>query len=301
MLLGNRKVLADIPRTDKGLLLIANHPSILDAPIILSMVPDVVCVFKAALKQHLIMGNTARMAGYISNESGLELIREMEMQLKAGGTVLIFPEGTRTSGAVMDSLNAGYALVAMRAKVPIQLIAIHSRTPILSKRLSILKSGPGPGGFDFALGPVIEPAEFPNVRQLNRFVEEWYAANLPRMSRLPAEVLPLHHQWIGLENGFSGELRVPDDPAYCRGHMPGWPLVPGYIQMAWARELACIAGYAPETGMQFVRWKFLHPLQPADVVEFNAEIKGEALVFTFTSRDRRVTTGRLLGLKICTE
>ena len=55
------------------------------------------------------------------------MIRELAPQLADGSTVLIFPEGTRTDAdKVLNSLKPGFAFIAQRAGVPIQILAIRA-------------------------------------------------------------------------------------------------------------------------------------------------------------------------------
>jgi 1-acyl-sn-glycerol-3-phosphate acyltransferase len=294
VLLNNRRVLEGLVPRKSGLMIVANHPSMFDAPLILSTVPDIVCVFKSALKQHLIKGHLARRAGYLSNDVGVELIRQMEERLRAGGTVLIFPEGTRTRGELVDDFNPGYALAALRAHVPVQLIGIRSRTPILSKRLHFLRPGRLPAQFEVLRGPLIEPGTFLNVRRLNAFVEAWFRDHLPPQQQQPLAMLPVGYQLSAEPDGCSASLSVPPDPAYCRGHMPGSPLVPGYVMIAWARELLQASGVAIEPQQRYLRWKFLHPVLPGDQLAFSARFKGDAVDCSFTKSGERAAVGRLV-------
>ena len=60
---------------DQGpMILAANHPSLLDAVMILSRFPDAVCVMKAALLDNILFGAAARLARYIRNNAPLEMI-----------------------------------------------------------------------------------------------------------------------------------------------------------------------------------------------------------------------------------
>lgn len=295
-LITNRDVLARIPLHGKGHMLIANHPSILDAPIILSMLPDVLCVFKSRLTQSLLMPNTARMAGYLSSDMGLDMIRSMEAALKAGKHVLIFPEGTRTSGPVVDAFNAAYALAALRANAPIQLIAIHAHNPVLSKRQHFLDSGRLPARFELTVGPRIEPGDFTTSQQINAAVHNWYTRRLQPGAKLQPQYLPLGIEWQEQDDTCTvGQFRIPAAPWYCGGHMPDWPIVPAYVQMAWAREIIAMThDQSPHACLNLTRWKFLAPVKPEDRITF--EIKRVAVAtwqVVFRRADERVSTGRI--------
>jgi len=289
----NDHVLRQLQAGPGGRIIIANHPSIVDAPIILSRVPGLVCVFKSSLKRSFTMGRTARTLGYLSNEEGIVMIKEMAQLLKEGDQVLFFPEGTRTAkGEILNSLNAGYALAAMRAGVPVQLVCIRAESPILTKRQHFLKAGRFPVVFQFEIGPSIEPGTFNTVRQYNDFVEQWFRENLSsslpsKRTFLPASTLPSESE--------PGRLRftVPADPFYCRGHMPGHPLVPAYAQMSWVHELLDLEAGSPVRALQYFRWKFLKPVLPGDAVEI--VITGESIrrEVVIIRNGERATQGRI--------
>jgi 1-acyl-sn-glycerol-3-phosphate acyltransferase len=104
---------------------IANHPSLIDATILLARLPDAVCIFKPALRRNPLLAPAAIMAGYVSGDTGVDLIREVAGKVAAGRTLLIFPEGTRTdAGSPLNPLKPGFALIAQRAGAPIQLFIL---------------------------------------------------------------------------------------------------------------------------------------------------------------------------------
>ncbi|HEX6734744.1 MAG TPA: lysophospholipid acyltransferase family protein, partial [Azonexus sp.] len=89
-------------RGDGGLIIAANHPSLLDAVMIVSRLPNAVCVMKAALLDNILFGAAARLARYIRNNAPLEVILGAREELRAGAQLVIFPEGTRTVHFPLD-------------------------------------------------------------------------------------------------------------------------------------------------------------------------------------------------------
>jgi 1-acyl-sn-glycerol-3-phosphate acyltransferase len=117
-----------------GPLIIApNHPSLLDAVMVLSRLPDVACVMKAKLIDNPIYGASARLSGYIRNDDFIGAATQAVENLKAGSQLLLFPEGTRTTRAPINRLKGGAALVSKRSGVPIQTVLIETTSPFLSK------------------------------------------------------------------------------------------------------------------------------------------------------------------------
>lgn len=118
---------------DRPLILVANHPSLLDAVILLSRLPQATCVMKATLKANILFGPFARFSGYISNEQPLNLIKQACNELAQGAHLLIFPEGTRTLAFPVNTFGQTAALIAQRTGVPIQTLLIHFSSPYLGK------------------------------------------------------------------------------------------------------------------------------------------------------------------------
>jgi 1-acyl-sn-glycerol-3-phosphate acyltransferase len=117
-----------------GTVYIANHPSLIDATLLLARIPDAVCIFKPSLMGNPAVGPAAVMAGYVRGDSGLDLIKAAASKVAAGQSLLVFPEGTRTAeGSLLGRLKPGFALIADRANAPVRLILIES-TPGLGRR-----------------------------------------------------------------------------------------------------------------------------------------------------------------------
>lgn len=110
-----------------------NHPSLLDAVLVLSRLPNAVCAAKAEIWDNLFLGGGARLAGFIRNDSAPKLVREAVRQVRRGRPFLIFPEGTRTTAHPLGRFKGGFALIAKRAGAPVQTVFIETDSPFLSK------------------------------------------------------------------------------------------------------------------------------------------------------------------------
>ena len=109
-----------------GTVYVANHPSLVDAQVLISALPDAICIFKPALLRNPAIGPAALMAGYASGGDGLDAIRDAADKVAEGRSLVIFPEGTRTGpGQRLGPLKPGFALIARRARAPIRLITIE--------------------------------------------------------------------------------------------------------------------------------------------------------------------------------
>jgi 1-acyl-sn-glycerol-3-phosphate acyltransferase len=112
-----------------GILVIANHPTLLDAILLMSVMPKTTFVVKAAMAHHPITRWLINMAGYIPNDEGMELLGKAAAALQAGEQLMIFPEGTRTDdeGIRFKRGAANIALVSACPIVPV-LIACQPMT-----------------------------------------------------------------------------------------------------------------------------------------------------------------------------
>src|SRR5580692_8752093 len=94
----------DSLRGGPAVILAPNHPCLIDALLILTRHPNLVCVMKSALMRNVFLGSGSRLARYVPNESSRHMIKESLAHLREGGVLLLFPEGTRTTRAPINSL-----------------------------------------------------------------------------------------------------------------------------------------------------------------------------------------------------
>jgi 1-acyl-sn-glycerol-3-phosphate acyltransferase len=120
-------------RGEPGLVIAPNHPCLLDAVFVIARVPDVVCIMKAEIRDNLVLGAGARLAGYIRNDSGIDMVRAAAREVRNGQPLLIFPEGTRTRRRPINDFKGGFALIAKHAGAQIQTVFIETDSPFLGK------------------------------------------------------------------------------------------------------------------------------------------------------------------------
>lgn len=129
----------DTLRTGPPVILAPNHPCLLDAVLIIASHPNLVCVMKSDLMRNIFLGSGSRLARYVRNDSPRQMVKESVAHLRAGGTLLLFPEGTRTRLDPINPLVNSVGLIAKHARVPVQTLLIETDSPFLSKGWGLFK------------------------------------------------------------------------------------------------------------------------------------------------------------------
>jgi 1-acyl-sn-glycerol-3-phosphate acyltransferase len=173
-------------RTARPSLVIANHPTLLDVVFLISSMPHVDCVVKAAVWNNVFFRGTVRGAGYIPNSEGPELVDDCVERLGRGHHVLLFPEGTRSPAGALRRFQRGGAHIALRARCEIQPILITCEPPTLLKGMPFFHVPPRRPHFTLTLLDPIRPEEYLEdggetplaVRRLNAALEHLYETRL---------------------------------------------------------------------------------------------------------------------------
>lgn len=115
-----------------GQLIIANHPSLLDVVYLIATVKNANCLVKQSLFFNPFTAGAVRAAGYIRNDSET-LIEDCVASLKAGDSLIVFPEGTRTDPQKPFRFLRGTANIALASGCDIRPVVIHCRPARLMK------------------------------------------------------------------------------------------------------------------------------------------------------------------------
>lgn len=168
---------------DAGPLILApNHPSLLDAVMVLSRAERAACVLKAPLLDSVLFGPGARLAGYICNDPPLGMVRRAVEELRGGGQLLLFPEGTRTTRAPVNPLRGAISLIARQAGVPVQTVFIETDSAFLGKGWPLTRRPELPLRYRVRLGRRFEPPQ--DLHAFMRELERYCAQELAQ-SALP--------------------------------------------------------------------------------------------------------------------
>ncbi len=168
----------DALRDEPGLIIAANHPSLLDALMLVARLPRSACIMKANLMRNPFLAPGARLARYIRNDSTYGLVQLAVTDLRQGGQLVMFPEGTRTTQPPVNRFHGGITLIAHRARAPIQAVFIDTSSPYLCKGWPLWRLPPLPVVFSLRLGRRFEPGDNPAAQLAE--IEAHFAAELRR-------------------------------------------------------------------------------------------------------------------------
>lgn len=175
-------------RHSPGCLVIANHPTLIDVVILFAHLPRANCVVKGELWRNRYIRGVMRAGGFISNDSGEQLLSGSRAALDDGQAVLIFPEGSRSVPGEPLKFKRGVANVAVRTGAPILTAFITCRPLTLIKGESWYQIPPRRADIDVYFHEIIEPAAVVDdfndkpraARLLTRYLEEYFEEGLKR-------------------------------------------------------------------------------------------------------------------------
>lgn len=152
---------ADQLEPDGAYVFMANHQSHVDIPtlfVALPMVPGFLA--KAELRRVPLFGRAMEVGGHVfvdrkKHEDAVAAIREAAEDLREGGSIVIFPEGTRSSKKEVLPFKKGGFHLAKQARVRLVPVGIRGTGDLLPKRSKAMQ----PGRVEVHVGAPIEPDE----------------------------------------------------------------------------------------------------------------------------------------------
>jgi 1-acyl-sn-glycerol-3-phosphate acyltransferase len=167
-----------------GQLVIANHPSLIDVVFLISQIRDTNCVVKASLWNNPCMRGAVSAAQYISNNGSPEMLEQAADVLREGQTLVMFPEGTRTTPGEAPEFHRGAAAIALRGARVITPVFISVTPTTLTKAEPWYRIPDRRVVVLLRVGEDIDPASFNDApmpiasRRLNRFLHQLFLEEL---------------------------------------------------------------------------------------------------------------------------
>ena len=129
-------------RFERQAVVICNHQSVFDILTCLSLFPKQTVLMKASYRHHPVFFLVARYAGYhFVDEDPLQLLSDLQADIEAGYSVLVFPEGTRTLTGELGTFQKGAFSLARYFKLDILPLVIRGAYQILPKGRGIFRPG----------------------------------------------------------------------------------------------------------------------------------------------------------------
>ncbi len=158
---GVRVVVKGMNRLPRGAsIVMANHSSNLDPPVLIPLLPGRVVIYlKASLMKIPLLGYAMRLAGFIpvtrdgSVEAAKASSAAARRELERGSCLVVFPEGTRSQDGALLPFKKGPFFLAMESGAPVVPVSIAGATRMLPKRSTRLRSGTVTVTFHAPLNP----------------------------------------------------------------------------------------------------------------------------------------------------
>ncbi len=165
-----------------GCLVIANHPSLIDVVLLISLLPNASCIVKQDLWKNPFLMWVVAATGYVSNVGPELLLKACGEALTSGSSLIIFPEGTRTTAGKPLEFYRGAANIAVRCATDIVPVTIECAPPTLRKGERWYQVPPSKGCFTLSVKPVIDVAKLIQgihepalaTRKLNDYLQDYY-------------------------------------------------------------------------------------------------------------------------------
>jgi len=113
--------------------IVANHPTLLDAMILLAYVEGAGCVVKHGLWRNPFLSPAIRASNYIPNRDSEQLLRDCSAALGRNEPLIVFPEATRSVPGEPTRLKRGAATIALDSDAVLKIVHFSCEPVFLSK------------------------------------------------------------------------------------------------------------------------------------------------------------------------
>lgn len=168
-----------------GRLVIANHPSLLDVVFLISQIRNATCIVKPTKAANPFLRIPIQAMGYIYAEDPEVLLDRCAEELREGGSLIVFPEGTRTTPGQRLKFQRGAAAIALHTGATILPVYISCSPTTLTKRDKWYQIPEKKFTLKLCVGNDIEPEPLePNTsrgiasRNLTRRLEHYFTGQM---------------------------------------------------------------------------------------------------------------------------
>jgi 1-acyl-sn-glycerol-3-phosphate acyltransferase len=168
-----------------SVLVLANHPTLLDVVFLIAFIPNADCIVKSRLMKNPAMRGFVTLTGYITNDSVDTMIDNARSALEQGSTLIVFPEGTRTRPGQDIIFQRGAANIVIRSGTAPTPVIIECIPLTLSKQHKWYYIPEHKPHFIYKVLDDIQIDNFmamsPSLgaRHLTHYLEDFFRAKLP--------------------------------------------------------------------------------------------------------------------------
>jgi len=169
---------------DKNYLVVSNHAGMADIPLILGAIKlNLRFVAKEELGKVPIFGHALKSGGYVfikrgQNREALQSMLKAADTLKAGRSIHIFPEGTRSKTGDILPFKRGAFIIAEKAKVPVLPVTIIGSNLITPKKSLKINHGT----VRMIIGKPIDPDQHAKAEELMKESYRIISGNLEQVN-----------------------------------------------------------------------------------------------------------------------
>ncbi|GAB6189765.1 lysophospholipid acyltransferase family protein [Marinitoga arctica] len=164
---------------DEPYIIVANHQSLLDIPLILGYVHPAGFVAKKELEKAPIISAYIKALGsvFIDRKNPTKAamaLREIKRKLAEGRKLALFPEGTRTLDGKVKPFKKGSLMIPYRYKIKIIPVAINGTYNIIKKGNHYLT----PHDVKIRIFNPVNPEEFENEDALRKYIYDLISSEI---------------------------------------------------------------------------------------------------------------------------
>ena len=167
-------------------LILANHPSLIDVVFLLAWFPQAVCVVKQAIFENTFTRHVVSLAEYISNHDPSIMLTESVARLNKGRSLILFPEGTRTTPGQPLVFQQAASVIAFRSDTQCLPVLIRVKPTTLTKENRWYQIPQQQVFFRMTIEQPLRPTDLMTDiaavrrpdRQFNRYLHDYFSARL---------------------------------------------------------------------------------------------------------------------------
>jgi 1-acyl-sn-glycerol-3-phosphate acyltransferase len=116
-----------------GILVVANHPTLIDMVAVASQMPSGDVITKQGNAENPFMRDVIRATGYVVATGGKEVVETCAARLRSGRSLVVFPEGTRSPARALGHFHRGAARIALASGRDLLPVLVTCDPPTLMR------------------------------------------------------------------------------------------------------------------------------------------------------------------------